>query len=239
MDLKNKTILITGASDGIGREIAFRLSGEKASLILLGRNETRLQDVKRKCLERGAKEVFTHAFDLSDRNVVTDHLEKIRNTHSDISVIVNNAGIWQKLGDVDQINHDEIERLIGTNLTGLIKLTNTLLPVLRKQKEAAIINISSMSGYKAQSGQALYSASKYGVMGFTDVLREDLKDTHIRVACIYQGGTNTKMFEKAGEDWPDERYESMMPASGLAEVVTFMLTRPIKVWISEVKVASK
>lgn len=239
MNLKNIAILISGASDGIGREIALRLAKEKATLILLGRNVERLEDVKNKCVKLGAIEVFTYSFDLGDRNTVTDHLEKIRNNHMDLSVIINNAGVWQKLGDIDQIDHDEIERVIGTNLTGLIKLTNTLLPVLRKQKEAAIINISSKSGYMAQSGQALYSASKYGVRGFTDVLREDLKDTNIRVGGVYQGGTVTDIFRKAGEDWSDERYDNMMNSSDLAEVVVFMLTRPAKIWISEVKVASK
>jgi NADP-dependent 3-hydroxy acid dehydrogenase YdfG len=239
MDIKNKTVLITGASDGIGKEIALRLAKEKANLILLGRDKGRLNEVKKKSLKVGAKEVDIYSFDISDKNSVTDHLEKIRSKHKDIACIVNNAGIWQKLGDIDQIKHNEIENVIGTNLTGLIKLTNTLLPVLRKQKEAVIINVSSRSGYSAQSGQALYTASKYGVRGFTESLREDLKDTHIRVAGVYQGGTNTKMFEKAGENWKDELYQTFIPANELAEVVVFMITRTNQVWLPEVRVENK
>ncbi len=239
MDLINKTILITGASDGIGKATALRLAKEKTQLLLLGRDLKRLSEVKALCEKYGAQKVMTYAFDLKDRNSVTDHLELIRKKHTDLSIIINNAGVWQKLNDLDRLNHNQIEDIISTNLTGLIKLTNTLLPVLRKQKEAAILNISSRSGYSAQSGQSVYTASKYGVRGFTEVLYQDLKDTHIRVAGIYQGGTNTQMFNKAGENWKDDKLNTFIPPSEIAEVLVFMLTRNNQIWLPEIKIESK
>lgn len=239
MDIKDKKILVTGASDGIGKEISLRLAKESCDLVLLGRDNSKLKKVEKSCLEIGAKGVVIYSFDIRDRNSVTDHLDKIAKEHKDIACIVNNVGIWQKLGEIDQINHKDIDKVIDVNLSGLIKVTNSLLPVLRKQPEAVIINVSSRSGYSAQAGQALYTASKYGVRGFTESLREDLKDTQIRVAGVYQGGTNTKMFEKAGEDWPKKQYKSFIPPLELAEVVVFMITRTNQIWLPEVRVENK
>lgn len=239
MNLKNKTVLITGASDGLGKETALRLAKEKTNLVLLGRDKERLQRISNQAQKSGAINVTSYTFDLSNRDSVTDHLEMIRKNHNDISVILNIAGIWQKQGDLDQLNHNEIEEIIATNLTGLIKLTNTLLPVLRKQDEAAIVNISSRSGYSAQIGQSVYTASKYGVRGFTEVLYQDLKNTNIRVAGVYQGGTNTQMFNKAGDDFGDEKLRTFIPPEEIAEVITFMLLRTNNIWLPEIRIESK
>ncbi len=239
MKLSAKTILITGASDGIGKATALRLAKEKTSLILLGRNEKALRDVKSACEKNGAISATKYTFDLADTNSATAHLEKIKTNHQELSAILNVAGVWQKLGDLDLFNHKQIENIINTNLTGLINLTNTLLPLLRTQKEAAIINISSRSGYSAQAGQSIYSASKYGVRGFTEVLYQDLKDTHIRVAGVYQGGTNTQMFMKAGDDFGEEKLKTFIPPEELAEVIAFMLSRTNRVWLPEVRVESR
>lgn len=233
MELKNKKILITGASDGIGKQIAIQMAKESTKLILLGRDKDRLQQVKTECEKSGAEKVYTYAFDIADRNSMTNHVEKIRDEHKDLAILINNAGIWQKLNEVDQFSHDQIEEIISTNLTGLIKITNTLLPTLRKQDESAIINISSKSGVEAQKGQSIYTASKYGVRGFTDVLKVDLKDTKVRVAGVYQSGTNTDMFKKTGDDFPTDDFTE---AKDLADVVVFMLNRPEKIWLNEVRV---
>jgi len=239
MELHNKTILITGASDGIGKATAIRLAKEKTHLILLGRNNERLTQTKEECLKSGALEVTTYAFDLADKNELKNSAETITQNHKDINVLLNIAGIWQKVGDLDTLTHDQIDYILNTNLNGLIKLTNTLLPNLRTQQDAAIINISSRSGYSAQSGQSVYTASKYGVKGFTKVLCQDLKDTNVRVAGIYQGGTNTQMFNKAGDIKTEEKLKTFIPTEELAEVIVFMLTRGNNCWLPEVKVENK
>ena len=107
------------------------------------------------------------------------------------------------------------------------------MPELKNRKESAIINVSSKSGVVPQAGQSVYTASKYGVRGFTEVLKADLKGTNVRVAGIYQSGTNTKMFEKTGEDFPIQKFTD--PAD-LAAVIVYMLSMPERIWLHDVRV---
>lgn len=96
-----------------------------------------------------------------------------------------------------------------------------------------IVNISSRSGVKAQEGQVIYSASKWGVAGFTEVLKEDLKETKVRIAGVYQGGVNTGMFRKTGDIFGQSRF--MKPAD-LADIVVFILSQPKQIWLHDVRV---
>ena len=104
---------------------------------------------------------------------------------------------------------------------------------MRDREGSAIINVISKSGIMVQAGQTVYTASKYGMKGFTDVLRIDTKEDPIHVAGVYQSGTNTKMFAKAGEEFSTERFTE---PNDLADVVVFMLTRPSKIWLNEIHV---
>lgn len=96
---------------------------------------------------------------------------------------------------LDDIPAEKIDTIISTNLASVIHLTHQILPILRQQDEGVILNIVSQSGVVAQAGQSVYTATKYGVRGFTDVLKTDLKESNVRVAGVYQSGTRTKMFE--------------------------------------------
>lgn len=226
-----KTILITGASDGIGKCIAIKLSGLKVNLILFGRDAEKLQAVKKACDNNGSNtEIF--AFDLIDN----DKRQKIVDgiiASKQVDVLINNAGIWHKVGDITSISEEKIQEVIDVNLTSQILLTRQLLGHMRKRSDTAIINIVSKSGLVAQAGQSVYTASKYGIKGFTDVLREDTKEEPIRIAGVYQAGTNTGLFAKAGDDFPVEKFTS---PDDLADVVVFMLTRPKRIWLNEVHV---
>lgn len=122
---------------------------------------------------------------------------------------------------------------VQTNLTATLQLTSLLLPALRTRDEAAILNVVSKSGVTAQAGQSVYTATKYGVRGFTDVLKEDEAETGVRVAGLYRSGTNTGMFAKAGEEVPNHIFTE---PDDLADVVVFMLSRPPKLWMHEVQV---
>lgn len=232
MQLKDKTAVITGASDGLGREIALKLAKEAVNLVLIARTQEKLAAVEKACLDFGATSVKSFAVDI--RN--TPELKNVLGRLQTVDILINNAGIWQKKGQLDEMDEAVIEDVISTNLTALIYCTQLLLPNLKKQPEAAIINISSRSGVTAQVGQSVYTASKWGVTGFTEVLKEDLRGTNVRVAGVYQGGVNTQMFNKTGEGFSKEKLNTFIPPEELANVVVFMLSRPAKIWLHDVRV---
>ncbi len=233
MKLKNKIIVITGASDGIGKQIAFRIAKESSKLALIARNEKKLNEVATEAKKLGAIDVKIYACDIRQTDKLESTIKSIISDFGTVDILINNAGIWQKLMQVDKISKEVVENVIGTNLSALIHTTRLLLPTLRTRNEAAIINLISKSGVVTQEGQSVYTASKYGVRGFTEVLKIDLKDTNVKVAGVYQGGTNTKMFKKAGENFPTEKFTN---PSDLADVVAYILTRPDKIWLHDVRV---
>lgn len=233
MDIKHKTIIITGASEGIGKAITTRLAQENTQLALVARNMAKLRKVAEIAKQKGAKNVNIYPCDISDNIALTKTCQTIQNDFSQIHVVINNAGIWQKTMPLDELPKHTIDDVIQTNLSALIHLTRLFLPTLRQVNEAAILNVVSKSGVLAQAGQSVYTASKYGVRGFTDVLKEDLKNTRIKVAGIYQSGTKTAMFAKAGER---VNTDSLTRPEDLAEVVAFMLKQPKNIWLHDVRV---
>ncbi len=233
MDLTNKTVIITGVSTGIGEQIALRLAKTQCRLALIARNIDRLAKVAETAKQLGAIDVRYYACDICDTDKLSETVDKIASDFMTIDVLINNAGIWQKMGQVDELSADTVDSVIATNLSALIHTTRLALPKLRQSKQSAIINIVSKSGVLAQAGQAVYTASKYGVRGFTEVLKADLKDSTVKVAGVYQGGTNTEMFAKTGENIDTSHCTD--PAD-LADVVAYLLQQPNKIWLHDVRV---
>jgi short-subunit dehydrogenase len=233
MKLTGKTVLVTGGSDGIGRHICLKLASEGCKLAIFGRNSTRLDSVVAESLTLGAAEARAYSVDFMDANALATAAQSVETDFGGVDILINNAGVWHKAGPLDSIDADMLITTVQTNLTALMQLTRHLLPTLRTCDEAAIINVASKSGVVAQAGQSVYSATKYGVRGFTEVLKEDEAETGVRIAGLYQSGTNTTMFAKAGEDVPNHIFTE---PEDLADVVVFMLSRPPKLWMHEVRV---
>lgn len=236
MNLKGKMAVVTGASEGIGKEICMKLAKEGVRLALVARSEEILKKVSKEAKRLGSPIVRVYPCDLRESSQIKITVKKIKSDFSNVNILINNAGIWQKLNPLEKLTELEVEDVVATNLTGMIHITRLLMTKLKKQKESAIINVSSRSGYSAQSGQVVYTATKYGVRGFTEVLKEDLKDTNIRVAGIYQGGVDTKMFKKVGDIFDQSH---LIKPSDLAEVVVFMLSRPKQIWLHDIRVENK
>jgi NAD(P)-dependent dehydrogenase (short-subunit alcohol dehydrogenase family) len=233
MNLTGKRVIVTGGSDGIGRHICLKLADQGCAIAIVGRNHARLDAVVAECKARGAAEARAYAADLTDAAAIEQAAAAMLDDFGGMDILINNAGIWHKAGPLDSIDADMLVATVQTNLTALIQLTRHVLPALRQQEEAAILNVASKSGVVAQAGQSVYSATKYGVRGFTDVLKVDEAETGVRVAGLYQSGTNTGMFAKADEDVPNHIFTE---PDDLADVVVFMLSRPPKLWMHEVRV---
>lgn len=219
--------IITGASDGIGKSIALRLAKDRYKVVLFGRDEVRLKEVAAQC-----DDAEYHSFDLKDFSAMSEAIDKVL-ANGDVDVLINNAGIWHKMGDLETITDEKIVEVINTNLTSQIILTKKLLPHIRNRDKSFIVNIVSKSGITAQAGQTVYSASKYGLRGFTDVLRIDTKEDKVRIVGIYQSGTNTKLFEKAGEDFSAADFTN---PDDLANVIAFTLSQPANLKINDIRI---
>lgn len=214
MNLKNKNVLITGATDGLGFSIAKGLIKKGCKVYGVGRNEERIQKAKRKL---NSPNFSLYSCDVSDYKQITEVVKKI----GKVDILINNAGVWLE-GKLQDFSKDEISETIDINLKGVIYSTKAILPQMLKQNDGYIINISSTSGLTGRSSQSVYVASKFGVTGFTKSLQEDLKETNIKIAGFYPGGMSTKLFEKAGtpknnKDWMD--------TDKVAEILLFMLER--------------
>ncbi|UWQ58173.1 SDR family oxidoreductase [Leisingera caerulea] len=233
MQLNGKTVIVTGGSDGIGKHISLKLAAAGCKLAILGRNRDRLDQVAEAARSLGAPEARSYGADMTDPAAIGAAASAILQDFGNVDILINNAGIWHKAGPLDSISEEMLMATVQTNLTGLMQLTRHLLPALRTRDEAAIVNVASKSGVVAQAGQSVYTATKYGVRGFTDVLKVDEAETGVRVAGLYQSGTNTGMFAKAGEDVPNHIFTE---PEDLADVVVFMLSRPPKLWMHEVRV---
>lgn len=233
MDLKDKAAIVTGASDGLGKQVSLKLAKKGVSLALVARNETRLGETKKECEDLGSPKVNFYSCDISDSKQVADTVRQIEVDFNEVQILLNIAGIWQKMNLLENVPLEEVDSVIDISLKGLIYMTKLVLPILKRQDEAIIINDSSRSGVTAQPGQSVYTAAKWGVRGFTDVLKADLKDSKVRVAGLYQGGTDTGLFEKTGEHLNQEKFIS---PEELANVIIFMLSRPSKIWLHDVRV---
>ena len=233
MDLKNKVAIVTGASDGLGKQIAYKLAKEGVNLALVARNGERLKEVKSETEKLGSPKVNVYSCDISDSKQVEEVIRQIEVDFKEVQILLNIAGIWQKLNLLEDISTEEIDRVIDIDLKGMMYISHFVLPILKRQKEAIIINDSSRSGVTAQPGQSVYTAAKWGVRGFTDVLKEDLKGTSVRVAAFYQGGTNTEMFNKSGEHFNQDKF---IDPESLADVIIFILSRAPKIWLHDVRV---
>ncbi len=233
MQLKDKVVIVTGASDGIGKHISLALAKNQAKLALIARNQKRLQQVAQQAKKLGSPKVSLYLCDLTKLDQLKETVKSIKQTFGQVDVLINNAGIWHKMKPTDQIEDEIVTQVIATNLIAPINLTRLILPLLRQRPEAIILNVISKSGVVAQPGQSIYTASKYGLRGFTEVLKEELKDTNIHVAGVYQSGVHTDMFAKAGEEFSSRDF--MEPAD-LANIIVNMLQLPNKIWIHDIRI---
>jgi len=192
--LKNKTILITGATGGIGRSISFLFAQNNAELVLLGRNHKKLKALKSNILKKHKKtKIHLVDFDISNFDQVKSSFEKISNCVKKVDVLINNAGILRD-SLIGMISTKELTEIYNTNLLGPILFTQSITKLMVREN-CSIVNIASIVGIKGNIGQSSYSSSKSGIIGFTLTAAKELADRNIRVNAIAPGLINTPMIK--------------------------------------------
>ena len=183
-----KIILITGASRGIGRAIAENLVDHKT--IITGRKQADLQNLAKLIQDKGG-ETLPLVCDVTDENMVEECIKEATEHFGKIDVLINNAGIG-KFKRVDEFTSKEFHEVYNTNMLGTFLFTKYVTPAMIKQKKGQIINIASVAGLNGFKGGTAYASSKFAMVGFTESLREDLKEFGIAVTAVCPGSVFTE-----------------------------------------------
>ena len=204
---KIKQAIITGASKGIGKSIAFELAKDNIEVILLSRNKKNLQSVVDDIIFLGGKASY-YEIDISDVKSYSNILDTIKEKHGNINILINNAGI-NKDKLILRMDEDSWDSVINTNLKatylGIQKISKNMI----KNKWGRIVNITSISGHMGAVGQSNYSASKAGIVGLSKSVAKELASRNITVNCISPGFINTDMTETLDDKIKQKYLESI------------------------------
>jgi len=231
-----QTVFITGATSGIGRATAVLLAKNKYRLILCGRRKKKLNDMAEDLSK--SVEVYSLAFDVRDRNQVTESISGLPANWQAIDVLINNAGNAHGLSPVDQGDLDDWDAMIDINVKGLLYVSRAILPGMVKRKKGHIINIGSIAGKELYPEGNVYCASKFAVDAITQGMRIDLNKHNIKVSAINPGLVETEFSIvrfKGDKEKAKNVYKGMDPLlpEDIAEVIHFALTRPKHVNIAD------
>lgn len=234
----NKIVLITGATSGIGLGCARKFAENGDKVILTGRNEQRLTEIRKELMEQGA-EVLTLAFDVRDREKAKKYIDDLPEEWKQIDVLVNNAGLALGLEPEYEGNLDDWETMIDTNIKGLLLMTRLIVPGMVERNRGHIINIGSVAGDAAYAGGNVYCATKAAVKALTDGLRIDVANTAIRVTNLKPGlvETNFSNIRFHGDtERASKLYTGIKPLTGddIADVAVYAANAPEHVQIAEV-----
>ncbi|MGI6794976.1 SDR family oxidoreductase [Bacteroides sp. KG68] len=239
--MEKKTVLITGASSGIGEGCARKFAMNGYRLILNGRNQEKLKAVKQELEEKYRAEVLLLPFDVRDREVAEAALDTLPGDWKEIDVLINNAGLVIGVDKEYEGNPDEWDVMIDTNVKALLSMTRLVVPGMVERGRGHVINLGSIAGDYAYPGGSVYCACKAAVKALSDGLRIDLVDTPVRVTNIKPGLVETNFSVvrfRGNKEAASAVYRGIHPLSGddVAEVVYFAAALPQHIQIAEVLV---
>ena len=218
MIFKDKTVIITGGSEGVGRETARKFADAGANVMLVARNKKNLDAVAEELRDKTRVEVF--AMDVSDADACANLFKKAEFEFSRIDILVNNAG-YNERGFVEAVAANDLGCIIDVNLKAPIILSRLVLPYLRETGGGAIINVASLAGRTPVPGSAAYSASKFGLRAFTFALADELQGSGIKVAAVSPGPVDTGFIMSDIDGVSDLTFSQ--PISTAAEVAQAIL----------------
>jgi len=218
-NLKDKIVLVTGASRGIGKAISIAVARSGAEVILVARDEERLKEVKEEINHFNGKAIVIKT-DFSKENEVVQLFEQIKKRYQHLDVLINNAGI-ASFGNTEDFPIEEFDKIMNVNIRSVFLSCQNAIKLMKEKNKGYIINISSVVGFKGYNGQCAYGISKHGVMGLTKSLAVELQEQNIRVSAILPGGVNTDMI---GDARPDLDLSVLMDPKEIAHTVLYLLS---------------
>jgi NAD(P)-dependent dehydrogenase (short-subunit alcohol dehydrogenase family) len=196
--IRGSVAVVTGAGSGIGRALAVELASAGAQLAIADVNSAGLDETREIIGPAMASSAVarTYVLDVSDVSAVEAFARQVERDFDRVSLLINNAGV-ALMGTFAEVSLADMEWLFKINYWGVVYGCKFFMPMLEREPEAHIVNISSLFGLVAPPGQAAYASSKFAVRGFTEALRLELENTNIRVTCVHPGGIRTEIAEKA------------------------------------------
>lgn len=193
MDLRGKVAVITGAGSGIGRALSRELANSGATIAACDLDEGSATATITDLPLTGRKRHRALQVDVADEAAVNSLAEAVRSEFGTVDILVNNAGVLGRMAPVDQLTTDDLKWVIDIDLWGPIYGTRAFLPLLKERPEAALVNVSSFAGLMGSLGNAAYFASKFGLRGFSEAVRAELRPTNVTVTIVYPGVVKTNL----------------------------------------------
>ncbi|MFL6024215.1 MAG: SDR family NAD(P)-dependent oxidoreductase [Marmoricola sp.] len=216
MRAADKTWVVTGASNGMGRELTLQLLKKGARVAAVGRSSTGL--ARTAALAGAGARLSTHVVDITDRAAVRALPDTVVAAHGAVDGLINNAGIIQPFIPINEIDDETIRSVMEVNFFGTLDMTRAFLPRLLLRPEAQVVNVASMGGFFPFPGQTVYGASKAAMRLLTEGLYTELLDTNVAVTLIFPGAVDTGIFETSGLQRPD--------LSAVGRSASLMMTAP-------------
>jgi NADP-dependent 3-hydroxy acid dehydrogenase YdfG len=238
--IDGKVALVTGASSGIGESTAEQLADAGAKVALVARRKDRIDALAEKINGAGSTAIAIAA-DISDEQTANEAVQRTNAELGGLDFLINNAGVML-LGPVAGADTEEWRRMIDVNLLGLLYCTHAALPIMGEAGSGHIVNVSSVAGRTASLGSAVYNMTKWGVVGFSEGLRQEVLHANVRVTIIEPGFVETELQGHNEHPLVVEEIEKMrdridpLQAADIADAVLYAVTRPQHVGINEVLV---
>jgi len=236
--LKGKVAIVTGASSGIGEATALALAHEGCNVALVARRKDRLQALSERIAEMGVSALKILG-DVSDLRSAEAAIEQTRTLWKRVDILVNNAGVML-LDTVERARVEDWQRMMHTNVLGVMYCTRVVVPIMKEQKSGHIVNVSSVAGRVARAGSSGYNASKWAVGAFSEALRQEVCVDNIRVTLIEPGAVLTELTDHITHDDVREqvknRVNSMRALSSddVANAILYAVTQPDHVNVNEI-----
>jgi NADP-dependent 3-hydroxy acid dehydrogenase YdfG len=240
--LEGTVALITGASSGIGEATARALADQGSAVALVARRKERLEHLAQELQSRKGQALVIET-DVSDKDQARSAVEHTVAQWGRLDILVNNAGVML-LGPVEQAPLEEWDQMVRVNVLGVLYTTHAALPYLLEaagegpRQVADLVNVSSTAGRVARAGVGVYDVTKFGVVAFSEALRQEVTKRHVRVAVVEPGRVATELVSHVREDVREQTmraFEGFEPlaAEDIADAIVYLVTRPRRMAVNE------